>query len=262
MGYRTILGEHALARYGYLAGDDDSRAADLRAMLIDPEVRAIWFARGGYGSSRLLERLPWRRMRGDLKLLIGYSDLTALFSAVIEKAGWPCLYGPVVTELSRAESYHGPSLRRLLRGEPVEIALRRRQTVVAGRAAGPLKGGNLSMLAHTCGTRFFPKLRGAILFLEEVGEESYRVDRMLLQLKLAGALVGLKGVLLGEIAAPARRRFPPDRSLRDVLREYLEPLGVPVVRGLRAGHVRGKMTLPLGGRAELDTVAGRLRFIP
>jgi muramoyltetrapeptide carboxypeptidase len=262
MGYRALVGKHVLDRHGYFAGDDDARAADLRAMLLDPEVRAVWFARGGYGSSRLLERLPWRRMKGHPKLLIGYSDLTALFSAAVEKAGWPCLYGPVVTELSRAESYHGPSLRRLLLGENVEIKLLRRQTMVEGSAVGPLKGGNLSMLAHTCGTGFFPRLRGAVLFLEEVGEETYRVDRMLQQLKLAGALKGLNGVLLGEIAAPPRRRFPPDRALQEVLREYLEPLGVPVISGLRAGHVPGKITLPLGGRAELDTRAGRLRFIP
>lgn len=262
MGYRTILGAHALARDGYLAGDDRSRAADLRAMLTDPEIRAIWFARGGYGSSRLLELMPWRGMRGDPKLLIGYSDLTALFSATVERTGWPCLYGPVVTELGTAESYHAPSLRRLLRGESVEIKLRRRQTMVEGKASGPLKGGNLSMLTHICGTRFFPDLRGAVLFLEEVGEETYRLDRMLMQLKLSGALKGLRAVLLGEISAPRRRRFPPDRSLTDVLREYLEPLGVPVVSGLRAGHVRGKMTLPLGGRASLNTETGRLRFVP
>jgi muramoyltetrapeptide carboxypeptidase len=262
MGYRIILGEHVLAREGYLAGDDDARAADLVAMLVNPEVRALWFARGGYGSSRLLERLPWRKMKSMPKLLIGYSDLTALFSAAIDKAGWPCLYGPVVTELGRANSHHGPSLRSMLRGERVEIRLRKRQMLVEGRARGTLKGGNLTMLAHTCGTRFFPDLRGAVLFIEEVGEEAYRIDRMLLQLKHAGALRNLKGVLLGEISAPRRRRFPPDRNLKEVMREYLLPLGVPVVAGLRAGHVPGKMTLPLGGRAEIDTGAGRLRLVP
>jgi muramoyltetrapeptide carboxypeptidase len=262
MGFRTLLGENLLARYGYLAGEDDRRAADLRAMLGNPEVRAIWFARGGYGSSRLLESLPWRSMKRRPKLLIGYSDLTALFAAAIEKAGWPCLYGPVVTDLATPESYHAPSLRRLLAGGSVEIKLGSRQIMVQGRARGHLMGGNLSMLTHACGTRFFPELRGAMLFLEEVGEETYRVDRMLLQLKLAGALRGLAGVLLGEITAPERRRFPPDRPLQEVLREYLTPLGVPVITGLRAGHVRGKMTLPLGGRAEIDTPARRIRFVP
>jgi muramoyltetrapeptide carboxypeptidase len=262
MGYLPLLGEHLLARDGYLAGDDASRTADLRAMLVNPEVRAIWFARGGYGSSRLLEGLPWRSMKRDPKLLIGYSDLTALFSAAIERAGWPCLYGPVVTELGGARNYHAPSLRGLLAGKRVEIKLRARQTMVEGRSAGRLMGGNLSMLAHICGTRFFPDLRGTVLFLEEVGEETYRIDRMLLQLKLAGALNGLRGLILGEISAPARKRFPPDRALALVLHEYLAPLGVPVITGVRAGHVPGKITLPLGGHAEIDTKAGRLRLVP
>jgi muramoyltetrapeptide carboxypeptidase len=262
MGFEVVLGDNCLARDGYLAGDDDLRASDLRKMIADPAVRAIWFARGGYGSSRLLDRLPWRLMKDDPKLLIGYSDLTALFSAAINRSGCICLYGPVVAELGDPASYHAPSLRNMLAGRPVEISFGQRRVMAGGKARGRLMGGNLSMIAHSCGTRFFPELRNSIFFLEEAGEETYRIDRMLGQLMRSGALAHVAGILLGGISTPARRRFPPDRRLNDVLREYLLPLGVPVLTGVRAGHVKGKLTLPLGGLAELDCAAGRLRFLP
>ena len=116
-GYRVRLGPNVLARDGYLAGDDESRASDLDAMLDDPEVRAIWFARGGYGTARILERVSWRKLRS--RLLVGYSDLTALFAPAIDRAGARCLYGPVVTELGDDSSYHRPALREALAGDPV-----------------------------------------------------------------------------------------------------------------------------------------------
>lgn len=262
MGYAPRIGSHVLDREGYLAGTDDQRLADLETMLTDPEVAAIWFARGGYGTARLLERLPWRRLRRAPKLLIGYSDLTALFGAAIGRTGSVCLYGPVVTELGDAASYHGPSLRRLLRGEPVEIALRPAQVLRPGRARGRLMGGNLSVLSHLCGTRWFPDLRGAVLLLEEVGEEAYRIDRMLTQLSQAGAFRALAGVVLGRFDVPTRRRFPPDRNPADLLEEAFGALEVPVVRGLPVGHCRGKRTVPLGGQVLLDTRRGRARFSP
>ncbi len=261
-GYRVKLGRAVLDQDGYLAGDDPSRAADLRMMLKDPEVRAIWFARGGYGTARILDRVPWAELRRTPKLLIGYSDLTALFAAAVARTGQICLYGPVVTELSAPASFHGPSLRRLLDGEAFELKLSRRQIVVPGMAEGLLQGGNLTVLTHLWGTRYRPKLDGCILFVEDVGEEAYRIDRTLTQLRLSGALKRVKGVILGRFAAPARRRFPPDRPIDDVLTEAFAPLEVPVVRGIPAGHVEGKRTLPLGGTAKIDTAAGRLRFSP
>jgi muramoyltetrapeptide carboxypeptidase len=260
MGYRTLLGAHVLARNGYLAGDDRQRVADLETMLRDPAVRAVWFSRGGYGSPRLLEKISWARFARQPKLLIGYSDLTALFAEAVKRAGPVCLYGPVVTELGNADLYHGPSLRRLLAGKQSEIRISRRQVLAPGRARGPLVGGNLTVLTHLCGTRFAPRGRGAILFLEEVGEEAYRIDRMLTQLRLAGLLRDVAGVLLGSFSVPTRRRFPPDRPLLEILRETFLPLGVPVVQELPAGHVRAKQTLPLGAVAEVDTGAGRVRF--
>ena len=262
MGYRVTLGRGVRKRDGYLAGADAVRAEDLQAMLADPEIRAIWFARGGYGTARLLDRLDRRKIARSRKLLIGYSDLTALFSALAGRASLRCLYGPVVTELADRASYHAPSLRALLAGEGVELKVGRGKVLASGRARGPLAGGNLTVLASLWGTPFEPDLRGRVLALEETGEEVYRVDRLLTQLRLSGALDGVAAVLTGDLSTPARRRFPPDRSLRALLKEVFLPLGVPVVTGLPFGHRKGKWTLPIGGTAEVDTAAGRVRFRP
>ncbi len=260
MGYRTRVGRFALSRHGYLAGDDAQRMEDLNAMLRDPEIRAIWFSRGGYGVARLLEQVPWRRLRSDPKLLIGYSDLTALFSAATDRVGPICLYAPVVSELHDASSYHAPSLRRMLAGREYDLRFARRQVLAPGRARGPLIGGNLAVLSRLCGTRFAPRSRGAILFFEEIGEQIYRIDGMLTQLRQAGLLEGLSGVLVGSVIVPPRRSFPPDRQLSELLREFFVPLDVPVVLDLPVGHRPGKRTIPLGATVEIDTDARYVRF--
>jgi len=259
LGFQVVVGRHALDRQGYLAGDDDARAEDLLRMLRAPEIRAVWFARGGYGTARILDRVPWRALARSPKLFVGYSDLTALFAPAIDRANALCLYGPVVAELGDRFAWNVSSLVRLLAGRPFEMRIGRRNVLVAGRARGRLVGGNLTVLAHLCGTRYEPDCRGAILFFEDAGEPTYRIDRMLSQLRQAGWLARLRGVVVGGIDVPKRKRFPPDRPLDDVLAEALVPLGVPVVRHVVAGHVRCKRTLPLGGTCEIDTRAGILR---
>jgi muramoyltetrapeptide carboxypeptidase len=261
LGYAVRVGEHALERDGYLAGGDDARSEDLRAALADGEARAIWFARGGYGTARLLDRVSWKRLARAPKLLVGYSDLTALFAPAVE-AGARCLYGPVVAELGRAGAWDRRSLCELLAGRPLRFRVRASDVVVPGRAAGTLVGGNLTVLTHLCGTPWAPRLDGRILFLEEVGEEAYRIDRMLTQLRSARVFHGLRGVLLGAFEVPRRRRFPPDRAWIASIRETFEPLGIPVIAGIPAGHLPAKRTLPLGGRALLDSVAREVRLAP
>jgi len=166
----------------------------------------------------------------------------------------------VVTELGSAAAWHEPSLRALLSHRALALRVVKRHVLAPGRAEGRLVGGNLTVLTHLLGTPWAPDFRGAVLFLEDAGEQTYRVDRMLTQLRQAGALERVAAVVLGSIEAPPRDRFPPDRRLGDVLRESLGTLGVPVVRGIRAGHVARKRTLPLGARTVLDTRAGTLRF--
>lgn len=263
MGFRVVLGEHVLSRHGYFAAPDDARAADLRAMIADDEVRAIWFARGGFGTARILDRIPWRTLKKRPKLFVGYSDLTALFCAAVQRGGQVCLHGPVVTDLGKPGACHLGSLRRLLSGESTALPVRGRQVLVEGKARGRLLGGNLTVLAHLLGTRYAPDPRGCILFLEEVGEEAYRIDRALTHLRMGGLFRDLAGVLVGRCSVPKpRRSFPPDRSLKELLAEFFTPLGVPVLTDLPAGHVPAKWTLPLGGMAEIDTAAGEVRFRP
>ncbi len=260
MGYRPIEGPHLHDRHGYFAGRDEDRAADLEAMLRDPAIRGIWFARGGFGTARILDRIPWADVANERKVLVGYSDLTALFAAAA-RTRWTCLHGPVVSELGDPSRFDAASLRALLAGGSVEIRVGARAVLRSGRAEGPLAGGNLTVLAHLLGTPWFPDLSGRILFLEDIGESVYRVDRMLTQLRAAGVLARVSGVLLGSLGgAPSGRRFPPDRPLRDAIGETFLALGVPVVSGIVAGHRARSRTLPLGGRVRIDTRAGRVAF--
>lgn len=262
--YRVTVGAHCADRDGYLAGTDTDRSADLVDALTDPSVRAVWFARGGYGTARLLDDLPWRKIaRAEPRVLIGYSDLTALFAAYARREiAAQCVYGPVVVELPDRGAWHRPSLRAVLEGAASTMRFRARDVVAPGTARGRLFGGNLTVLAHLAGTRHFPDLRGGILALEDVGEPVYRIDRALVQLRQAGAFRDLAGVLLGGFSPPARKRFPPDRAIDDVLAEPFADLGVPVVRGLPFGHVSAKRSLPLGGQAVIDTDARRVSAAP
>jgi muramoyltetrapeptide carboxypeptidase len=262
MGYRTLLGRSVTAADGYLAGDDDARFADLSEMLRREDVAAVWFARGGYGTARLLRRLRPAILRRRRPALIGYSDMSALFAQFTAGGSRRCLYGPVVTELANPANYNAASLRDALAGREQSLKLRASQIWCNGRASGTLVGGNLSVLTALCGTRFAPTLRGRVLFLEDVEEPTYRIDRMLTQWLDAGWLRGLAGVLLGSFSFPSRRHFPPDRDPEQVLREFFEPLGVPVVAGLRAGHIAGKRTLVLGAPAKIDTARRRIVLGP
>ncbi|NIM01089.1 MAG: LD-carboxypeptidase [Acidobacteria bacterium] len=262
MGFHPLLGRSVRATDGYLAGNDDARFEDLSEMMTREDVAAIWFARGGFGTARLLRRLRPAMLRGRRPALIGYSDLSALFAQFTRARSRRCLYGPVVTELGDGSNYHSGSLKAALAGREQVIKLRPSQVWCAGRASGVLVGGNLSVLTSLCGTRFAPTLRGRILFLEDVGEPTYRLDRMLTQWRDAGWLRGLAGVLLGSFIVPPRRHFPPDRDPEEVLKEFFRPLGVPVVAGLRAGHSRGKRTLVFGAPAEIDTVRRRVILGP
>lgn len=263
MGFRVVPGEHVLECESYFAGSDADRAADLEGLWCRPEMRAIWFARGGYGTARLLDVLSWRRLGRRALPLIGYSDVSALFAVALERKLGPCLYGPVVAELGDRKAWHAPSLASALNAQPYEFRLRRRDVQVPGRGAGRLLGGNLTVLAHLWGTKFQPDWNGAVLFIEDIGEEAYRLDRTLTQLRTAGAFRGLRGVLIGDLGVPpTRREFPPDRSVEAILAENFSELGVPVVGGLPAGHCAAKWTLPLGWVAQVDTALGRVAFAP
>jgi muramoyltetrapeptide carboxypeptidase len=242
-------------RKGYLAGDDRRRLEEWREAVADPEARAIFCARGGYGAMRILDGIDPAPLVAQPKVLIGFSDVTAIH-AVLNRAGLATVHGPVLTQLGRAPAEAVAHLSALLtRAPPPEAigapaagaGLVAQGVIRAGRVEGPLLGGSLTLLAHLCGTAFLPSLEGAILALEDVDERPYRLDRYLTQLQLCGALRGLAGVALGQFTDCDGQGI---RGV-EVLREWALALGVPAVEGLPFGHEDANFALPLGTRATL-----------
>ncbi len=243
-------------RRGYLAGDDARRAEEWREAVADPDSRAIFCARGGYGAMRILPAVDPAPLLARPKALVGFSDVTALH-AVLNRAGLASVHGPVVTQLGRAPEDALRHLEALLledapRAGPWEApapgaGLVASRTISPGRASGPLLGGTLTLLAHLAGTPYAPRLDGAILLLEDVGEKPYRIDRCLTQLRLAGALDRIAGLAIGLFTSC------DDAGILalDVVREAALALGVPAVEGLPVGHEDANFAVPLGARATL-----------
>ena len=276
LGFKVKPGAHLYDRDGYLAGSDAARAADLNAMFADDGVDAIWCVRGGYGASRILPALDYALMQQKPKALIGYSDITALHMAIHRHAGLVTFHGPVAFRAFTPYSL-GELKRVLWTGEtPVRLGgpppfertegrvdwENRVATLVPGKARGRLLGGNLCLMSHLCGTPYFPDLRGAILFLEDVEEAYYRIDRMLTQLWLSGALAGVTGVAFGKFTScEPSAFFLQNRPLEDILAERCRALGVPAISGIMVGHIEDQTTLPVGCLAELDADAGTLTLL-
>ena len=260
LGYHVLRGASLEARSGYLSGADTLRARDIQDMFEHPGVTAILCSRGGYGSARMLDQLDFRSIARHPKILVGFSDITALHMALLRKARLVSFAGPMVA----AEMAHGmdentasafwPVLARprsTFRLAPRMVAAS--TTMRGGRAEGMLVGGNMAVLLSLMGTPFEPRWDGSILLLEDVGENVYKIDRMLAQLRLSGVLGRVAGAILGGFTAIPEET--PNRDLREVLEEYLLPPGIPVLANVPFGHVVPKLTLPIGARILLD--AGR-----
>jgi muramoyltetrapeptide carboxypeptidase len=251
----------------YLAGHDAMRAADLRAALIDPGIAGIVFARGGYGAQRTLEAMDWDGLDGlPPKVLAGYSDVTAVLEAVAVRFGWASLFSPMPAAQPprctaiRGEAAHysfGSLLRTLMRPDQA-LTIRYPQAVplVPGVARGVTTGGTLSLLTSSLGTGTSRPARGGILLLEDVGEEPYRVDRMLTQLRRSGYLDGVQGIVAGRFSG-----CEPPELIQDILAERLGPLAVPMLAWANVGHGGSFQTFPLGIAAELDADQATLRLL-
>ncbi|HET9925447.1 MAG TPA: LD-carboxypeptidase [Methylomirabilota bacterium] len=276
LGFKVQPGPHLYDREGYLAGADAARADDLNLMFADDSVDAIWCVRGGYGASRILPALDYSLMRRRPKALIGYSDITALHMAIHRHAGLVTFHGPVA--FRAFTPYTRDELKRVLWSADTPVHLggpppfersegrvdwdNRVTTLQPGKARGHLLGGNLCLMSHLVGTPYLPDLRGAILFLEDVEEAYYRIDRMLTQLWLSGALAGVAGMAFGKFTGcEPSAFFLQNRSLEDILAERFRALGIPAVSGLMIGHIEDQTTLPVGCLAELDADAGTLTLL-
>jgi muramoyltetrapeptide carboxypeptidase len=243
----------------YLAGDDNTRAVDLVSAFTDPAIAGVIFARGGYGAQRILESVDWDSLDGLLpKVVAGYSDLTAILEAIAVRLGWASLFGPMAAiQEPQAHYSFGSLLRMLTRPESaMEIRYPDALTVAGGVARGITMGGTLSLLSSSVGTRTSWPARGGILLLEDVAEEPYRLDRMLTQLRRAGYLDGVAGIIAGTFADCG-----PREEVQEVLAERLGDLNVPMIAWANVGHGGKFQTFPVGIAAELDADAGVLRLL-
>ncbi|MBI2505129.1 MAG: LD-carboxypeptidase [Candidatus Latescibacteria bacterium] len=266
-GYRIRPGRHLFARHHYLAGTDQQRAADLGEAFADPQVRAVFCARGGYGAGRLLDRLDYAAVALDPKIVLGFSDTTALHLALQARCGLVCFTGGLVSMdlADERDPFTEEWLWRSLSSAEALGALplgAEFKVLRPGRASGPLLGGCLSLLCSLLGTSYVPDLSGAILLLEDVDEYPYRLDRMLNHLRLAGVLECLGGLVLGQF----KDCFIPEETgrspnLEEMVMELTEGLDLPVVAGVPYGHFKRRLVLPLGVEAVLDTYVPQLSLV-
>lgn len=255
-GYRAIIPQGLFDGKGYLAGSDAHRADLVNRFFADGSVAAIVCARGGYGAMRVLPFLDFDAIRNHPKIIVGFSDITALLNTISAQTGMVTFHGPNVTTLGDRDSVTRESFVRLLTGEdPIQMAVQKGATIFGGRAAGVLIGGNLTTLCHLVGTPFEPDYRDCILLLEDRGEAPYRLDRMLVQMKLAGCFDHLAGIVLGSF----EQCGTPGAAL-DVFRRMFKDVAIPVLGGLDVGHGMTNLTLPIGLAANLDADLKTLTF--
>ena len=272
LGFKTKRGKNLLGRRGYFAGDDKDRAADLVSMFADPEVRAVHCVRGGWGSARLLPLIDWKTVAAHPKVLLGYSDITALLLSIHARSGVVTFHGPVGA--SHWNPFNVGYLKRVLidgdavtfenlreTGDNLTVVENRVQTITPGTARGRLLGGNLTVLTAIVGSPYLPAWDDCILFLEDVDEAPYRVDRMLTQLALSGILGKARAVIFGTCSECEPGEGYGSLTLTDVLNDHVKPLGVPAWQGAMIGHVPRQFTLPVGLEVEVDATAGTIRML-
>ena len=273
LGYRVKIGEHVLDRFGDLAGEDQARADDIHNFVSDPQVKAIVCIRGGWGCQRILPYLDYKLIANNPKIFIGYSDVTTLINAIYAKTGLVTFHGPV--GISTFNEFTINSFRDMLAKGDIPAALsnppksekdlveteNRIIRLYPGKVEGRLIGGNLSLMTAMVGTPYEPDYEGAILFLEEVGEKTYSIDRMFSHLKLVGNLKKLNGIVIGKFTDCKPGEGYGAFSIEELLRQYIEPLKIPAYSGAMIGHIKDKWTVPIGVKAELDADLGQIRLL-
>ena len=276
LGFKVKQGQNLFQRYAYLAGSDKQRAFDFNAAFADETVDGIITLGGGYGSPRILPFLDYELIRANPKFLMGYSDITALLNGILQQSGLVTFHGPIANQVftpytfSEFEKITIKGESNVLVGAPPEFegspgSIERTNRVLRignGKVKGQLIGGNLSLLATLCGTPYAPDYEGKILFIEEVAEATYRIDRMLTQLWLSGELQKVAGIAFGKFSGcSTSASWAKQLTVEEVLVSRCEQMGIPALRGLMIGHVPDQTTLPLGCMAELNVDAGTLTLL-
>lgn len=256
-GFHTLLSPNMYKKKGYLAGSDEARLEDLHSMFSDNRVKAIFCARGGYGTIRLLDRINYELIARNPKIIAGYSDITALLFAIFKKTRLTSLHGPVLRNLAhdRKNTLDG-LLDQASSVSPMAFDLSDGTALKKGKASGRLLGGNLSLISCLTGTPFMPPMKGAILFIEDKGEPLFRIDRMLNHLRLAGIIDDLSGLIAGSFS-----NCGDIKDINKLLKDITSGLDIPVISGLQVGHGPVNKTIPIGIKAEMDTKEMRLSFL-
>jgi len=272
LGFRVKEGQYIRSRYGNLAGTDEQRLADLHSMFEDPEVKGILCIRGGTGVSRLLSRINYDLIARKPKVLLGYSDITGLILALYTKTGLISFHGAVGTSTwsndlaeqfrnlffeNRLQKFINPSKK----GDTFITYNDRIRTIHEGRVKGVLIGGNLTLISGLCGSKYLPDFKDTILFIEEVGEDYGRVDRMFCQLKNTGILDEIKGFIFGHCTDCHAVSGYGSFNLEQILDDYIRPLNIPAYTGARIGHIADQFILPVGARVQMDATAGTIELL-
>lgn len=266
------LDPSALNRWGYFAGTDAERAGAINAMFADPDVDAVLALHGGWGSARVLPMLDYELIAKHPKIFVGYSDITALLLALYARSGLVTFHGP--TGNSTWNNFSADYFRRMVfdgealtmenpkdLGDNLAQVQDRIRTITPGTARGRLAGGNLTVLSSIVGSEYLPDWKGHILFLEDINEEIYRIDRMLTQLKLAGVLEKISGFVFGKCTDCDAGSGFSSFTLEEVLNDHIRPLGIPAFHGSMIGHVKNKFTVPLGIEVEIDATQGVITLL-
>lgn len=267
LGLKWRFGKNVNKVHGYLAGTDEERLEDLHDMFQDPTIKGIICARGGYGAARYTDQIDLQLMQENPKIFWGFSDITFLHTAMGHYSNLVTFHGPMLASCVGKESFHELSAKMFQQlFEPMELyyteAIGPLETIVGGVAQGELVGGNLSLLASGIGTKFEVNTKGKLLFIEDIGEEPYRVDALLNQLRMAGKLNDAVGIVVGDFADAAPKKEDASLTLAEVFDHYLGSLSKPVVKGFKIGHCQPHFAIPLGVGAKLDADNRTLTILP
>jgi len=256
LGFKVNIPEDIFKKKRYLAGEDIMRATVINRLFLDPGIDGIICARGGFGALRILDHLNWDTIKQNPKPFIGFSDNTAILLAIIGETGHSVIHGPNVVSFAQAPKQTMDAFYKILTGSVDKIDIPNGQILNPGSCSGILKGGNLATISHLLGTKFQPDFKNAIVFLEDIGEPAYKIDRMLTQMKMAGLFEGVQGVVTGSF-----ENCDKDGYMSEILFEIFEEYNIPVLSGLDAGH--GKINLPLcmGTHIKMDTEPASIQWL-
>jgi muramoyltetrapeptide carboxypeptidase len=265
LGFKIKRGKTLTEHYGYFAGTDELRAKELNGFFMDPEVKAIFCMKGGWGCARLLTMIDYAGIAAHPKIIMGFSDITSLLIAIQVKCGLVTFHGPVgnsgwndfTVDYFKRVLMNAEQVTYLPTAKPEDNPL----TLYSGKARGILMGGNLSVLSGMMGSDYLPQWKDKILFLEDTGEEPYRLDRMFTQLKLCGVLQNISGFVFGKCVKCTAEEPDKAFTFQQMLEQNIKPLGIPAFSGAMIGHIENKFTLPLGIEAELDADKGTIRLL-